>query len=273
MKELIPKLVEWGSAFGLKLIAAIAILIIGRIVAKSIRKLIIRVMDKRKIDKTISSFVSSLVFSALYIFVILAALSQVGIQTTSFMAVIGAAGLAIGLALQGSLSNFASGFLIILFRPFKLGDYVEAGGVSGSIAKISIFTTEINTLDNKKIIVPNAQIMNGTITNYTAEKTRRVDLTFGVGYEAEISKIKDILNSIINEHKLILKDPEPFVRLGNLGDSSIDFTVRVWTKTEDYWSVYHDLLESAKDEFDKAEINIPYPQMDVHVIKEEEFKK
>ena len=268
MNELIPKLIEWGSAFGLKLIAAVAILIIGRIVAKSIRKLIMKMMDKRKVDKTISSFVSSLVFSGLYIFVILAALSQVGIQTTSFMAIIGAAGLAIGLALQGSLSNFAAGFLIILFRPFKLGDYVEAGGVSGSVSKISVFTTDINTIDNKKIIVPNAQIMNGTITNYTAEKTRRVDLTFGVGYEADVSKVKDILNNIIDKHKLILKDPESFVRLGNLGDSSIDFTVRVWTKTEDYWTVHFDLTESAKEEFDKEKINIPYPQMDVHMIKE-----
>ena len=268
MEELIPKLIEWGSVLGLKLIAAIAILVIGRIVAKSIRKLIVKVMDKRKVDKTISSFISSLVFSGLYIFVILAALSQVGIQTTSFMAIIGAAGLAIGLALQGSLSNFASGFLIILFRPFKLGDYVEAGGVSGSVSKISIFTTNINTVDNKKIIVPNAQIMNGTITNYTAEKTRRVDLTFGVGYEADISKVKDILSNIINKHKLILKDPEPFVRLGNLGDSSIDFTVRVWTKTEDYWTVYFDLTENAKEEFDNENISIPYPQMDVHMIKE-----
>ena len=268
MEQLLDKLIEWGATFGIKIIAAVAILIIGRMVAKILQKLIVKVMDKRKVDKTISTFASSMVFSALYIFVILAALSQVGIQTTSFMAIIGAAGLAIGLALQGSLSNFASGFLIILFRPFKLGDYVEAGGVSGSISKISVFTTDINTVDNKKIIVPNAQIMNGTITNYTAEKTRRVDLTFGVGYEADINKVKDILNQIIKEHKLILKDPESFVRLGNLGDSSIDFTVRVWSKTEDYWTVHFDLIESAKEEFDKAKISIPYPQMDVHMIKE-----
>ena len=268
MEQLLDKLIEWGATFGIKIIAAVAILIIGRMVARVMQKLIVKVMDKRKVDKTISTFASSMVFSALYMFVILAALSQVGIQTTSFMAIIGAAGLAIGLALQGSLSNFAAGFLIILFRPFKLGDYVEAGGVSGSISKISIFTTDINTLDNKKIIVPNAQIMNGTITNYTAEKTRRVDLTFGVGYEADISKVKDILNKIIKGHKLVLKDPEPFVRLGNLGDSSIDFTVRVWSKTEDYWTVHFDLIESAKEEFDKANISIPYPQMDVHMIQE-----
>ncbi|MDA3814535.1 MAG: mechanosensitive ion channel [Candidatus Cloacimonetes bacterium] len=268
MNELIPKLIEWGSAFGIKLIAAVVILIIGRIVVKSIKKLIVKLMNKRNVDPIVTSFASSLTYSALYIFVILAALAQVGIQTTSFMAIIGAAGLAIGLALQGSLSNFASGFLIILFRPFKLGDYVEAGGVSGSITKISVFTTEINTIDNKKIIVPNSQIMNGTITNYTAEKTRRVDMVFGVSYESDIKQVKEILTGIIEKHKLILKDPEPFVRLSEMADSSLNFKVRVWTKTEDYWTVYFDLTESTKEEFDKNEISIPFPQMDVHMIKE-----
>jgi len=267
MEELLPKLYDWLSVFGIKLIAAIVILIIGRIVVKLIRKLILRVMNKRKIDETISTFVSSLTYSALWIFVILAALSQVGIQTTSFMAIIGAAGLAIGLALQGSLSNFASGFLIILFRPFKVGDYVEAGGVSGVISKISIFTTDLNSVDNKKIIVPNAQIMNGTITNYTAENTRRVDLVFGVGYESDMKRVKDVLMGIIEKHELVLKDPAPFVRLGKLNDSSIDFTVRVWSKTSDYWDVYFDLTEQAKVEFDKNGLNIPYPQMDVHLVK------
>ena len=265
MEDFIHKLIEWGSTFGIKLIAAIAILIIGNIIAKSIRKLIVKVMDKRKVDKTISSFAASFIYSALWIFVILAALSQLGVQTTSFMAVIGAAGLAIGLALQGSLSNFAAGFLIILFRPFKVEDYVKAGGVSGSISKISIFTTDFTTPDNKKIIVPNSQIMNGTITNYSAEKTRRVDLTFGVGYETDISKVKDILSNVITGHKLVLKDPEPFVRVGELADSSINFVVRVWTKTEDYWGVFFDLTEQVKNEFDKNGISIPFPQMDVHL--------
>jgi small conductance mechanosensitive channel len=268
MEDIMNKLIEWGATFGIKLIAAIAILIIGNIIAKNIRKLILKLMDKKKVDKTISSFISSLTFSAFWIFVILAALSQLGIQTTSFIAVIGAAGLAIGLALQGSLSNFASGFLIILFRPFKVGDYVKAGGVSGSISKISIFTTDFTTPDNKKIIVPNSQIMNGTITNYSAEKTRRVDLTFGVGYETDISKVKDILSNIITGHKHVLKDPEPFVRVGELADSSINFVVRVWTKTEDYWGVFFDLTEQVKNEFDKNGISIPFPQMDVHLIKE-----
>jgi small conductance mechanosensitive channel len=267
MEELLPKIYVWISAFGVKLLAAIAILIVGRIIVKTIKKLILKVLKKRNVDNTISSFVSSLTYSVLWIFVILAALAQVGIQTTSFMAIIGAAGLAIGLALQGSLSNFAAGFLIILFRPFKVGDYVEAGGVSGIISNISIFTTELNSVDNKKIVVPNAQIMNGTITNYSAEETRRVDLVFGVGYESDMKKVKDILMGIIEKHELILKDPAPFVRLGKLNDSSIDFTVRVWSKTSDYWDVYFDLTEQAKIEFDKNGLNIPYPQMDVHLTK------
>ncbi len=267
MKELLPKIYEWISAFGLKFLAALVILIIGRIVVKSIKKFIIKLMTKRNVDPTIINFISSLTYSALWIFVLLAALSQLGIQITSFIAVIGAAGLAIGLALQGSLSNFASGFLIILFKPFKVGDYVEAGGVSGTVSKISIFTTEINSVDNKKIIVSNSQIMNSIITNYTAEKTRRVDMVFCVGYNSDLKKVKDILLGIIKNHELILKDPEPFVRMGKMSDSSLDFTVRVWTKTDDYWSVYFDITEQTKQEFDKNGINIPFPQMDVHLFK------
>lgn len=265
METILPKIYEWVSAFGLKLVAAIAILIIGKIVVNTIKKILIKVMNNKKVDPTVGSFTASLVYSALWIFVILAALAQVGIETTSFMAVIGAAGLAIGLSLQGSLSNFAAGFLIVLFKPFKVGDYVQAGGVSGTVQNITIFFTIINTVDNKKIIVPNGQIMNGEITNFTAEKTRRVDLTFGVGYESDLNKVKEILLSLISNHKLILKNPEPFVRLGKLADSSLNFTVRVWTKTEDYWTVFFDLTEQAKEEFDKHGINIPFPQMDVHI--------
>lgn len=266
MENLLDKLIEWGSVFGIKLIAAIAVLIIGRLIIKGIRRLLIKALKRKNVDPAILSFTSTIIFSTLWVFVILAALSQLGVETTSFIAVIGAAGLAIGLALQGSLSNFAAGFLIIVLRPFKIKDFVKAGGESGVVTKISVFTTEFNSVDNKKIIIPNSQIMNGTIINYSAEETRRVDLTFGVGYEADIKKVKDILNGLIANHKLILKDPEPFVKLGNLGDSSIDFTVRVWVKTVDYWTVYFDLTESAKVAFDKENINIPYPQMDVHMI-------
>lgn len=265
MKEILPKIYEWISAFGLKFIAALFILIIGKIIASSIKKILLNMLKKKNVDPSISSFVASLTYSILWIFVILAALSQLGIQTTSFMAVIGAAGLAIGLALQGSLSNFAAGFLIILFRPFKMGDYVDAGGQSGSISKITIFTTEFHSVDNKKIVVPNSKIMNNNIINYTAEDTRRVDLSFGVGYESDVKKVHEIIDSVIAKHDLILKDPPPFVRLGKLNDSSLDFTVRVWVKTADYWTVHFDLIETVKEEFDKNEINIPFPQMDVHI--------
>ncbi len=267
MEYFINKLIEWGSSFGLKLIAAIAILIIGRIIAKSIRKLIVKVMDKKRVDKTISSFISSLSFSVLWVFVILAALSQLGIQTTSFIAIIGAAGLTIGLALQGSLSNFAAGFLILILRPFKVGDYVSAGGISGTVNRISIFTIEFKTPDNKKIVVPNSQIMNGTITNYSAEKTRRISFTFGVGYEDDIRKVSGILNKIVNKHKMILKDPAPLIRVGELADSSVNFIVKVWVITEDYWTVNYDIIEEVKLTFDKEGISIPFPQMDVHLIK------
>ncbi|MDO9578198.1 MAG: mechanosensitive ion channel [Candidatus Cloacimonadales bacterium] len=265
MKEILPKIYEWISAFGLKFLAALAILIIGKIIVSSIKKVLMKIMKKRNVDPTISSFVASLTYSALWIFVILAALSQLGVQTTSFMAVIGAAGLAIGLALQGSLSNFASGFLIILFKPFKVGDYIDAANVSGTVYKITVFTTEFRTIDNKKIVIPNSQIMNGTITNYTSEATRRVDLTFGVGYGSEIQKVKDILFEIIDKHELIMKEPQPFVRLAEMGNSSLNFKLRAWVKTEDYWTVYFDLMEQAKEEFDKNGINIPFPQMDVHI--------
>ena len=265
MSEILPKIYEWISAFGLKFIAALLILIIGKIVVNGIKKLIVKLMDKRHVEPTISTFIASLSKTALWVFVILAAMAQLGIQTTSFMAVIGAAGLAIGLALQGSLSNFASGFLIILFRPFKVGDVVDAGGVLGVINRINMFNSEFKTFDNKKIIVPNSQIMNSTITNYTAEDTRRVDLQFGVSYSSDIQKVKDILRAIIDKHELILKEPEPFIRLAEMADSSLNFKVRVWSKTEDYWTVFFDLTEAAKNEFDKNGISIPFPQMDVHI--------
>ncbi len=267
MEKLVDKVIEWISLFGLKLIAAIAILFIGSIVIKILKKILQRVLDKRDVDKTISSFTVSLLHSTLWVFVILASLSQIGVQTTSFMAVIGAAGLAVGLALQGSLSNFAAGFLIIILRPFKVGDYVEAGGISGVINKISIFTTDFNSVDNKKIIVPNAQVMNGNIINYSAEKTRRVDFVFGVGYESELKLVKELISKAISAHSYVDKTPEPFVRLGKLGDSSLDITVRVWCKSEHYWDVHFDLIENVKAAFDANNINIPFPQMDVNVKK------
>jgi len=267
LQALLDQVYIWLSGFGIKLIAALAILIFGRIIVNIIRKVLLKLLKKRNVDETISSFVASLTYTALWVFVILAALANLGIETTSFMAVIGAAGLAIGLALQGSLSNFAAGFLLILFRPFKVGDFVNAGGVQGSINKISIFTTDFLTPDNKREIVPNSLIMNGVIINFTTEDKRRVDFTVGVGYDSDLKLVKEIINGIVSKHGKVLQDPVPMVRLGKLNDSSLDVTVRVWAKTEDYWDVFFDFNEAVKEALDAAKINIPYPQMDVHLIQ------
>ncbi len=265
MDDLLTKFYEIIAQFGFKFIIAILILIIGKLAVNSIKKLLVKVMDKKEIDKTITTFTASLLKAVLWVFVILMALSQLGIQTTSFIAVLGAAGLAVGLALQGSLANFAAGFLIILFRPFKVGDVVESGNVIGVVNAINIFNSDFKTFDNKRIIVPNSQIMNSNITNYTAENTRRVDLVLGVDYKSDINKVKSIINELIEKHEMILKDPLPTVRLAKMADSSLNFNVRVWTKTEDYWPVFYDLTEQAKEAFDQNNINIPYPQMDVHL--------
>jgi small conductance mechanosensitive channel len=192
----------------------------------------------------------------------------VGIETTSFIAILGAAGLAIGLALQGSLSNFASGVLIIMLRPFKSGDYIEAAGKSGSVEKIEIFATELRTPDNKVVIVPNSSIMSGAITNYSREATRRIDLVIGVDYDADLKQAKQVLQSVLEADDRILKDPAYTVAVSELADSSVNFVVRPWVKTPDYWAVYFDLMENIKLALDEANINIPYPQMDVHVQKE-----
>jgi small conductance mechanosensitive channel len=269
IQKILEHMFLWMSGFGLKLLAAVAILVFGRIAVNLIRKFILRVMRRRKIEEAITTFTASLTYTLLWTFVILSALASLGVETTSFMTVIGAAGLAIGLALQGSLSNFAAGFLLIILRPFKVGDFVEASGVTGSINKISIFTTEFLTPDNKREIVPNSSIMNGIIINYTAEDKRRIDLTIGVGYESDLLQVKEVIKSVLEKHDYVLKDPEPLVRLGKMNDSSLDFVVRAWVQTQDYWDVYFDLNEGIKLALDKAKINIPFPQMDVHLIKKD----
>lgn len=265
MNNLVPQIYEWGSTFGIRLIAAIAILIIGRIVIRLVRKGIVKLMGKRLIEKAIITFTASMVNVVLWVFVILAALSQLGVETTSFIAVIGAAGLAVGFAMQGTLANFAAGLLIILFKPFRVGDVVEAGGIIGSVNSINMFNTIFKSFDNKTIIVPNSSLMNGVVTNYTTEGIRRVDLKFGVDYESDIKKVKKIIKGIVDKHELVHKEPEPFIRLGEMGDSSLNFNIRIWANTENYWTVYFDITEQVKEEFDKNQINIPFPQMDVHI--------
>ena len=254
--------------YGINAILAIVIFLVGNKVAKFFAKITEKAFAKKNVDKAVGSFVSSIVYALVFAVAILMALSQVGIETTSFIAILGAAGLAIGLALQGSLSNFASGVLIIMLRPFKSGDYIEAAGKSGSVEKIEIFATELRTPDNKVVIVPNSSIMSGAITNYSREATRRIDLVIGVGYDADLKQAKQVLQSVLDADDRILKDPAYTVAVSELADSSVNFVVRPWVKTPEYWAVYFDLMENIKLALDEANINIPYPQMDVHVQKE-----
>lgn len=258
---------ELVTFYGIKIAAALVILVVGRWIAKAVSRLTERLLNNRKVDRTIVSFVEHLTYIALMTFVVLAALAQLGIQTTSFIAVIGAAGLAIGLALQGSLANFAAGFLLIIFKPFKAGDYIEGAGVAGTVEGIQVFTTVLRTADNKTIIVPNAKIMGDNITNYSAKETRRVDLLFGVSYGDDIDKVRRILQDIVVNDPRILKDPECMIVVKALADSSVNFEVRAWVKTGDYWGVYFDTLEKAKKSFDAAGVSIPFPQRDIHVYE------
>lgn len=266
-EKLIPRILDLLFLYGPKLLAAIAIFIFGRWLSKLVRNTVQRVLKKSKVDELLISFVGSLSYMAMLAIVIIAALNQLGIQTTSFVAIIGAAGLAIGLALQGALSNFAAGVLMIIFRPFQNGDYIEGGGVSGVVKHIQIFTTELLTPDNKLVIIPNSNMMSGNIINYSANNTRRLDLVIGVGYDDDLSKVKRVLEEIISENPRFLKDPLPTIAVSELADSSVNLVVRPWVKTEDYWDMYFQLTEDIKLRFDSEGICIPYPQRDIHMIK------
>lgn len=257
---------EVAAVWGLKVIAAVAIFIIGRWIAKLIRRIVRRVMEKAEVEPIIIGFASSMAYIALLAFVVIAALGQLGIQTTSFIAILGAAGLAIGLALQGSLANFAAGFLMIVFRPFKVGDFIEGAGVAGVVQEIQIFTTTLKTPDNKTIIIPNAKLSGDNIINYSAQETRRVDMTVGVAYDADLAHVKNVLNDIISKDERIFADPAPKVAVAELADSSVNFVVRVWTKTADYWGVKFDATEAIKNRFDAEGIGIPFPQHDIHIV-------
>jgi len=265
MENLFQKIWELLAVYGLKIIAALVILSLGRWLAQFIKSVVKKVMLKKGVEPTLISFTADLAYFALLVFVVIAALGQLGIQTTSFIAVIGAAGLAIGLALQGSLANFASGFLMILFRPFKVGDYIEGAGVGGTVEKIKIFTTQLQTPDNKTIIIPNAKLTNDNIINYSSKGTRRVDLIFGISYGDDIDTAKKIMSDVIAADDRILKDPPPQIVVLELADSSVNFAVRPWVKSGDYWNVRCDLTETIKKQFDKNGISIPFPQRDVHV--------
>ena len=262
----------WGllTIYGLKVIAAVVVFVVGRWVAKGLTKFAEKVMNKRQVDPTIVSFVANMTYVALLVFVVLAALGQLGIQTTSFIAVIGAAGLAIGLALQGSLANFAAGFLMIISRPFKVGDFIEGAGVAGTVEKIQIFTTQLKTPDNKTIIIPNAKLSSDNIVNFSEKGTRRVDLVFGIGYGDDIDHAKKVIMDVLAREERILKDPATTIGVVELADSSVNFAVRPWVTADDYWNVYFNLTENIKKSFDSEGISIPFPQRDVHMYEHKE---
>ena len=270
MENLAARVWELLTIYGLKIIAAVVVFVVGRWIAKGLTKFAEKVMNKRQVDPTIVSFIANMTYIALLVFVVLAALGQLGIQTTSFIAVIGAAGLAIGLALQGSLANFAAGFLMIIFRPFKVGDYIEGAGTAGTVEAIQIFTTQLRTPDNKTVIIPNASLTAGNITNWSVKGTRRVDLVMGIGYGDDIDKARNIMADILAKDERVLKDPAPKIAVVELADSSVNFVVRPWVKSEHYWDVHFDTTETIKKRFDAEGISIPFPQRDVHMYAHKE---
>lgn len=263
-------IIKWLSAYSMKIVAAILVLMIGKWISRKISDLIAKILEKNKVDVTLVGFLSNIIYYALVIMVVIAAAGQLGINTTSFLTIVGAAGLAVGLALKDSLSNFAAGVMLILFRPFKVGDVVNAGGVVGKVESINIFNTILNTPDNQRVIVPNNNITSNVITNVTANATRRVDMIIGIGYGDNIKDAKDILTALVSADDRILKDPAPTIAVSELGDSSVNLVVRPWVKTSDYWDVYFQLTETIKTTFDEKGISIPFPQRDVHIFNEKQ---
>ncbi|MDJ0829569.1 MAG: mechanosensitive ion channel [Desulfobacterales bacterium] len=267
IEKIYAQIQELVTVFGMRILAAVAILFFGWWAAKIIRSIIRKLMERAHVDPTIITFVKNLAYIALLAFVFIAALGKLGIQTASFIAVLGAAGLAVGLALQGSLANFAAGVLLIIFRPFRVDDVIDAAGVIGKVEKIEVFTTQLKTPDNKTIIIPNSKLTADNIVNISAKPTRRVDMIFGVGYEDDLDKVKQVIESVLTEDERILKDPAPTIGLVELADSSVNFAVRPWVNAADYWDVYFDTHEKMKKRFDAEKIAIPYPQRDVHVYE------
>ena len=260
--------IDIGLDLGIKVATALAIFLIGKFVIRLAVGAIAKVMQKQDVDKTLETFICNLVRTALMVVVVIAAIGALGVETTSFIAIFGAAGLAIGLALQGSLSNFASGVLIVLFRPYKVGDWIEAAGISGSVEQVQILTTILKTGDNKQIIVPNSQIMDSIITNYSANDTRRVDMVVGVSYSDDLDKVRKTLEDLIAAEDRILPEPAPTIAVSALADSSVNFVVRPWVNSADYWGVMFDMTEAIKKRFDKEGISFPFPQQDVHLYKQ-----
>lgn len=268
IEKYIEMITYWVTTYSVKILAALLILVIGKWLSRRITNLITKLMEKNKVDLTLVRFLDSIIYYTFMVVIVIAAAGQLGINTTSFLTIVGAAGLAIGLALKDSLSNFASGVMLVLFRPYRVNDYVDIGGVTGTVVSISLFTTELNTPDNQKVIVPNSGITSNVITNVTANPTRRVDLVIGIGYDDDIKKAKEVIQSVLTEEKRILPTPAPLIAVSELADSSVNFVVRPWVKTTDYWAVYFALTENIKLAFDANGISIPFPQQDVHMYQE-----
>ena len=268
MQEFISTLLTWATEFGFKLLAAILVLIIGKCLIKWTVKLLTKGKFAKKNDETVVTVLSHFLTAALYIILIVIVIGILGIPTASVITVIASAGVAIGLALQGALSNIAGGIMILILRPFRVGDFVETAGHAGSVTDIGIFYTVLTTGDNKVITIPNGTIMADTVVNYSVKDTRRVDLVFNVAYGTDVEKVKHILLEEAEKHALALKDPAPFARLTKQSESSIDFTLRVWTKASDYWTLNFDLLEAINNRFEEEGIEIPFNQLDVHITNQ-----
>ncbi|MGB5918261.1 mechanosensitive ion channel family protein [Arcobacter sp.] len=257
------------GVYSLNIAIAILIFVVGKWLAKKITDIVAKILRRNpKLDETLVNFFDDIIYYVLLVVVVLTALEQVGVESTSFLAIIGAAGLAVGLALKDSLSNFASGVMIIFFKPFRIGDYVTAGGVSGTITEVHLFNTEFTTPDNQRVLVPNGAITAGSITNVNAHPKRRVDLVIGVGYGDNLKIVKDIITKIVQSNEKVLKEEAITVAVSELGDSSVNFVVRAWVNTPDFWAVKWALIEEIKNTFDKEGISIPFPQRDVHIINE-----
>ncbi|MEW5733483.1 MAG: mechanosensitive ion channel domain-containing protein [Thermodesulfobacteriota bacterium] len=266
MQEWIDFLRAQATDLGLNVVAALAILVLGRYASKIVKKILHKIMERGNVDPTLVSFVCNISYVALIAFVVVAALNRLGIQTASFIAILGAASLAVGMALQGSLSNFAAGVLMIIFRPISVGDYIEAAGTAGTVETIEIFTTKLLSPDHKTIIIPNAKLTGGNIVNYTRQGTRRVDMVFSVSYGDDLSRVKEVMADVIAKDPRVLPDKPVLVAVSALADSSVDLVARPWVNADDYWGFYFDTMETMKKRFDEEGISIPFPQRDVHLI-------
>jgi len=265
MENWAEQIIPYVTQYGLQVLGAVVIFIIGRFVAGLAKRIVSKVLTKRGVDASVVSFVASLLYTLVLVSAVLASLAKFGIQTTSFVAILGAAGLAVGLALQGSLSNFAAGVLILVLRPYSTDDVIEAAGVVGKVTSIQLFTTVITTPDNIKILVPNGKIYGDVIKNITANPTRRLDLVVGIGYSSSMKKAQELLAEILKNDDRVLDDPAPTIAVAELADSSVNLVVRPWVKKEDYWPLKFDLNERIKDIFDENGIDIPFPQRTVHL--------